>query len=142
MSIRGGQNILGIYLNLNKIEVQGAKTQHISLNEGNPRLEFRDGIPNQGETLGITREVKKVLKKIKNNKATRSDNIPAEEFRRGRSKHVGSDVKDLSGEEDAIRMERLCDSTDIQRDGRHPGVWILQGYQTDIRHDGQKHGGV
>ena len=49
------------------------------LNEENPRSIFGDGVPNEGLTQGISRnEVKVVVSRMKNGKATGMDGIPVE----------------------------------------------------------------
>ncbi|XP_068236999.1 uncharacterized protein [Palaemon carinicauda] len=49
------------------------------LNEEKPRTVFEDGLPNEADTIGVTRrEVEQAVKMMKNNKAAGTDNIPVE----------------------------------------------------------------
>ena len=66
------------------------------LNEEYPREQHQNGTPNQVLTIGVTRvEVESALKKMKNNKATRLDEIPVEgTWRRRGGPAVGLDDQD------------------------------------------------
>lgn len=58
------------------------------MNKENPRAVIGDEIPNQAITSKISKEVKKALKTIKNNKVIGQDSIPFEEWKVLRQKNA------------------------------------------------------